>query len=150
VIGAGGVGAAIAASLAFAGAASIALTDMQADAAHAVAERLARHFPGLDLRTGDDNPSGRDIVVNATPLGMRAGDPLPIDVSRLRPGTMVGDVVMTTGTTPLIAAARAHRCPVQPGVDMLFEQIPLYLEFFGFPSTTPDELRRIAGNIRAV
>jgi len=150
VIGAGGVGSAIAASLAWAGAASIALTDTQPSAAHGVAERLARHFPSLDLRTDDADPRDRDIVVNATPMGTREADPLPLDVSRLKPGTIVGDVVMTAGTTPLIAAARAHRCHVQPGVDMLFEQIPLYLAFFGFPSTTADELRRVARLGRAV
>jgi shikimate dehydrogenase len=33
---------------------------------------------------------------------------------------------------------------MQPGIDMLFEQIPLYLDFFGLPSTTPDHLRRLA------
>jgi len=150
VIGAGGVGSAIAASLAWAGAASIALTDTQPSAVHGVAERLARHFPSLDLRTDDADPRDRDIVVNATPMGTREADPLPLDVSRLKPGTIVGDVVMTAGTTPLIAAARAHRCHVQPGVDMLFEQIPLYLAFFGFPSATPDELRRVARLGRAV
>jgi shikimate dehydrogenase len=144
------VGSAIAASLAWAGAASIAVTDTHAAAADAVAARLARHFPSLELRTGDDDPRGRDLVVNATPLGAREADPLPLDVSRLTPGTIVGDVVMTAGTTPLIAAARARRCPVQPGVDMLFEQIPLYLAFFGFPSTTADELRRVARLGRAV
>jgi len=144
VAGAGGVGAAIAASLATAGAASIALMDAQSSAARVVAERLATHFPNLEVSAGDGDPAGRDITVNATPLGMRKEDPLPFDVSRLEPGSFVGDVVMAAGTTPLVAAARAHGCRVQPGTDMLFEQIPLYLEFFGFPSTTPDELRRVA------
>ena len=35
-------------------------------------------------------------------------------------------------------------CRVQVRTEMLFEQIPAYLEFFGFPSTTPEELRRLA------
>ena len=147
VVGAGGVGSAIAASLASAGAASVALTDTRPGTARAVADRLAHHFRGLDATSGDDDPAGRDLVVNATPLGMGDGDPLPIDVLRLAPGTFVGDVVMTRDTTPLVAAARARGCRVQPGTDMLFEQIPLYLQFFGFPSTTADELRRIA-NVR--
>jgi len=150
VAGTGGVGAAIAASLATAGAASIALTDARPAAARAVAERLAAHFPGLEVSAGDGDPAGRDLAVNATPLGTRDGDPLPFDVSRLAPGAFVGDVVMAGSTTPLVAAARARGCRVQPGTDMLFEQIPLYLEFFGFPSTTPDELRRVARLDRAV
>jgi len=145
VVGTGGVGSAIAASLATAGATSLALMDAQPATARAVAERLARHFPSLEVSAGDGDPGGRDLVVNATPLGMREGDPLPIEVSRLAPDTFVGDVVMAAGTTPLIAAARARGCRVQPGTDMLFEQIPLYLEFFGFPGTTPEHLRRIAG-----
>ena len=144
VVGAGGVGSAIAASLATAGAASIALTDVQPSAARVLAQRLATHFPNLEVSAGDGDPGGRSIAVNATPLGLHHGDPLPFDVSRLEPGTFVGDVVMAAGTTPLLAAARARGCRVQPGTDMLFEQIPLYLEFFGFPSTTPDELRRVA------
>jgi len=150
VVGAGGVGSAIAASLAAAGAASIALTDAQPPAARDLAQRLATHFPSLDVSAGDSDPAGRDIAVNATPLGMRQADPLPIEISRLAPDTFVGDVVMAAGTTPLVAAARARGCRVQPGIDMLFEQIPLYLEFFGFPSATPDELRRVARLSRAV
>ena len=143
VVGAGGVGAAIAASLASAGAASIALMDARPAAARALAERLARHFRGLDVRTDDVDPAAFDLVVNATPLGTREDDTLPIDVARLAPGTFVGDVVMTNGPTRLMAAATQRGCRVQPGTDMLFEQIPLYLAFFGFPSATPDELRRL-------
>ena len=144
VIGAGGAGSAIAASLASAGAASIALMDASLPVARALAERLALQFHGVDIRTDDVDLASRDLVVNATPLGSRDGDPLPIDVSQLVPGTFVGDVVMTSGTTPFVDAARARGCPAQPGIDMLFEQIPLYLDFFGFPRATPDELRRLA------
>ena len=144
VVGAGGVGAAIAASLASAGAASIALMDARPAATRALAERLARHFRGLDVRTDDVDLAAFDLIVNATPLGTRDDDPLPIDVARLAPGTFVGDVVMTNGATRFVAAASQRGCRVQPGTDMLFEQIPLYLAFFGFPSATSDELRRLA------
>jgi shikimate dehydrogenase len=144
VIGAGGVGSAIAASLATAGAPSIALADARPAAARALADRLAPHFRGLEVSIGEADLTDRNVVVNATPLGSRDGDPLPLDVSRLAAGTFVGDVVMNGGTTPFIAAARERGCQVQPGIDMLFEQIPLYLEFFGFPSATAEELRRAA------
>jgi shikimate dehydrogenase len=46
--------------------------------------------------------------------------------------------------TPFLVAARDRGCMIQVGTDMLFEQIPAYLEFFGFGSTTPDELRKLA------
>jgi len=147
VAGAGGVGSAIAASLAAAGAASIALCDSRAGAARALAERLTASYPNVVLATGESDPAGRDIVVNATPLGMAEGDPMPIDVARIAPEAFVGDVVMTAGTTPFVAAAQARGCRVQPGIDMLFEQIPLYLEFFGFPTTTAEQLREIAKRV---
>ncbi len=46
--------------------------------------------------------------------------------------------------TPLLRAAKARGCEVQVGTDMLFEMIPAYLEFFGFGSATPDELRAVS------
>ena len=72
---------------------------------------------------------------------MYAGDPMPLDVSRLAPWTFVGEVVMKHETTAFLAAAQAQGCKTQIGIDMLFEQIPAYLEFFGFPPATPEELR---------
>jgi shikimate dehydrogenase len=83
-------------------------------------------------------------VVNATPLGMNEGDSLPIDVSRLDAATFVGEVVMRTEMTAFLAAAQARGCRVQIGSDMLFEQIPAYLEFFGLPTTTAEVLRSLA------
>ena len=75
---------------------------------------------------------------------MKDGDPLPFDVSRIAPNTFVGEVVMKHEITPLLAAAQAKGCPIQVGTDMLFEMIPAYLEFFGFGTTTPEELRAVA------
>jgi shikimate 5-dehydrogenase len=62
----------------------------------------------------------------------------------VQPAAWVGDVVMTPEMTPLLNAARARGCRVQVGTDMLFEQIPAYLECFGFPAATPERLRQIA------
>ena len=144
IVGAGGVGSAIAASLAAAGAAAISLFDLRAGTAEALAGRLRKHYPALDVRLASRDPAGYDLVVNGTPLGMKAGDPLPVDVSRLEARTFVGEVVMKTEITPLLEAARARGCRYQVGTDMLFEMIPPYLEFFGFGTATPDELRAVA------
>ena len=84
------------------------------------------------------------LVVNATPLGMNAGDPMPLDMSRLESRTFVGEVVMKTEVTPFLAAAQARGCRVQIGTDMLFEMIPAYLEFFGFPTATAETLRSVS------
>jgi shikimate dehydrogenase len=144
VVGTGGVGSAIAASLAGAGIGRLALFDAHAASADGLAARLRQHFPKLDVQTGSKDPAGLDLVVNATPLGMKAGDPLPVDVGRLAPSTFVGEVVMKTEMTAFLQAARERGCPIQVGTDMLFEQIPAYLEFFGLPSTTAEVLRSLA------
>lgn len=120
------------------------LFDAHAGAAEALAGRLREHYPQLKVGTGANDPAGFDVVVNATPLGMKEGDPLPFDIGRIDPRTFVGEVVMKAEYTPLLQAARAKGCEVQVGTDMLFEQIPAYLEFFGFGTTTAEALRAVA------
>jgi len=144
VVGCGGVGSAIAASLAAEGIASLTLFDTDAVAAEALAARVREHYPSIAVRIGSSDPDGYDVIVNATPLGMKAGDPLPFDVSRLAPTTFVGEVVMKQEITPLLQAARDRGCRFQVGTDMLFEMIPAYLEFFGYGTTTPEELRAVS------
>ena len=144
IAGSGGVGSAIAASFAAAGVAALDLFDANAPSAEALRGRLLEHHPSLAVRTGIGDPAGHEIVVNATPLGMAAGDPLPFDVARVDAGALVGEVVMTAEHTPLLRAAQARGLEVQVGTDMLFEMIPAYLEFFGFGSATPDALRAVA------
>jgi shikimate dehydrogenase len=144
VVGSGGVGSAIAASLAAAGVGEISLFDVNAASAINLGERLKKHYPNLLVRTGSNDPAGFDLVVNGTPLGMNDGEPLPIDISRLEARTFVGEVVMKTETTAFLAAAQKRGCRTQIGTDMLFEQIPAYLEFFGFPTTTAENLRAVS------
>ena len=144
VAGCGGVGSAIAASLAAAGAAAIGLFDARAASATALGERLLQHYPALVVRTGSNDPAGHDIVVNATPLGMQERDPLPFDVARVdarRAGRRGGH----EGRADAAAArAQARGLDVQVGADMLFEMIPAYLEFFGFGTASADALRAVA------
>ena len=144
IAGCGGVGSAIAASLAAAGLAELVLFDTQTASAHGLAQRLADNYPALRVSAGPNDPAGFDVIVNATPLGMNDGDPLPFDMSRVDPRTLVGEVVMRQTITPLLAQAQAKGCPIQVGSDMLYEMIPAYLEFFGFGSATPDELRAVS------
>ena len=142
IVGSGGVGSAIAASLAAAGVRKLALYDARDVAAAALAERLRSHYPALEVAHGSNDPGGYDIVVNATPLGMKTGDALPLDTDRLSPSTFVGEVVLSQAETAFLAAAKARGCKTQIGLDMLFEQIPAYLEFFGFPKASAEELRQ--------
>jgi shikimate dehydrogenase len=144
IVGAGGVGSAIAASFAAAGVAALSLYDLRPASADGLAQRLRQHFPQVDVHTGSNDPVGHDVVVNATPMGMEPGDPLPLDVSRLSSSTFVGEVVMRQTMTAFLQAAQARGCRFQIGTDMLFEQIPAYLEFFGLPTTSAELLRSVA------
>jgi shikimate dehydrogenase len=118
VVGAGGVGSAIAASLAQAGVERLAIFDAVETTTMALLGRLRKYYPHLGVTSGSADPAGFDIVVNATPLGMRRGDPLPIDVDRISPSTFVGEVVMTKDMTPFLEAVRARGCAFQVGTDM--------------------------------
>ncbi|HZZ10618.1 MAG TPA: shikimate dehydrogenase [Paraburkholderia sp.] len=144
VLGSGGVGSAIAASLAGAGVADLALFDTATQSVEALADRLREHYPELRVSTGSKDPAGFDLIVNATPLGMKDGDPMPFDIERIAPTTFVGEVVMKAEYTPLLRAAKDKGCPVQVGTDMLYEMIPAYLEFFGFGTATPEALRAVS------
>ena len=77
-------------------------------------------------------------------MGMNEGDPLPMDVSRIYHQAFVGEVVMRQEMTAFLLAAQQRGCRIQVGSDMLFEQIPAYLEYFGFKTTTPEILRSVS------
>jgi shikimate dehydrogenase len=144
VIGAGGAGSAIAAALAAAQARAIAIFDVVPQHGDALIAKLREHYPQIASLAGSSDPSGFDLVVNASPLGMAPRDGVSVDLARLPATAFVAEVVMTPEVTPLLAAARTRGCRTQPGIDMLFEQIPLYLEFFGLGRASSDELRALA------
>jgi shikimate dehydrogenase len=144
VVGNGGVGSPIAASLVAGGLAEIGLFDPNIAASEALGARLTEHYPDTKVAVGSKDPDGYDLVVNATPLGMKDGDPLPMDTDRIAPTTFVADVVMKQAITPFLQAALDKGCRIQVGTDMLYEQIPAYLEFFGFGTATPEELRELS------
>ena len=108
-VGAGGAGSAIALALLEAGVAELRLHDADPARRDALVERLRERF-GARVTAGAADPTGVDLVANATPMGMRDGDPYPVDVTRLKPGTVVGDVVTKPAVPPLIEAARRLGC----------------------------------------
>jgi shikimate dehydrogenase len=134
VVGAGGAGSAVAAALLSAGVAWLGIFDVNAALAGALAAQLQQHFSASEvvaLRT----PShiACDIAVNATPLGMKAGDALPFDPASLAGGTLVADVIMQPAETPLLQRAAQRGLRVHPGRPMFDHQLPAYLDFFGLP-----------------
>ena len=116
-VGAGGAGSAIAMALVEAGVRSLAIHDTDVARRDQLIAKLKTVGRG-EIHAGTADPTGFDLVANATPLGMKAGDPLPVDVSKLKSGTFVGCVITSPVVSPLIEAARRQGCPTSTGTDM--------------------------------
>ena len=127
-VGAGGAGSAIALALAMEGASALTLCDLDTGKRDALIARLARHGHTV-VATDMPDPVGFDLIVNATPAGMKEGDPLPVDASRLKAGQFVADVITIPAVTPLLAAARQRGCATQTGVQMFHAQVDFITEF---------------------
>ena len=132
VVGVGGGGVAIATSLAARGAGRIALFDSTPGRTLTVAAKLTAEFGVEVVSVATPDPAGFDVVINATPLGLQAGDPLPFDVARLDADTVVVDILMKNQPTPLLRACHARGIIAHPGFEMMVQQVPEYLSFFGF------------------
>ena len=143
VVGSGGVGTAIAFAIAEAKAASVHVADIAADRASNLARRL--EAAGTPSGTSTATAKGFDLVVNASPIGMKADDPLPIDCTDLASDAIVGDVVVHPQITPLLAEARRRGCHVQPGTVMMDHQLTAMGEFLGFPDGdySPEAVARL-------
>jgi len=122
----------IAFALAAGGVAALSVHDLDPAKAVQLAADLQRAHPALPARAGAPRPGDFDLLVNATPAGMRPDDPLPWPVEELRPGTIVGDVTTKPEITPFLAAARERGCAVLAGRDMVEGQLAALFRFFGF------------------
>ncbi len=131
ITGAGGAGRAVAHAMADEGPARLRLFDLDEQRLAELAASVRQAHPDLLVETGPAEPEGFEVVVNCTPLGMKPGDPFPIDPARIAPGTLVVDVILKPATSPLIEAAAAKGCPVQRGIRMLEGQVDAICDFFG-------------------
>lgn len=120
LVGAGGAGSAIALALVEAGVSELAIHDSAAERRDALIGRL-NALGKAPVRVGTSDPAGFDFVGNATPAGMKEGDPLPVDVARLAPHSYCGCVITKPEIPPFIAAARKAGCVTGTGTD-LYEQ----------------------------
>ena len=104
-------------------------------------QRLARADRGPALRSATHNhPGGHDIVIQAT-LGLRNSAPLPLDPQQLTPGSTMVDILMTPTPSPLVQACRARGIRACMGHEMLIQQLPAYLVYFGYGALA-DELQQ--------
>lgn len=129
LIGAGGAGSAIAFALAGQGVRSLSVADQDAGRAADLAGRVAAtgasatSVSALDL-------AQLDLLVNASPVGMREGDPAPVELSGLRADLAVVDIVTRPATALLQAAERAG-CRHAGGAAMVAAQTAAIVDFLG-------------------
>lgn len=128
LVGAGGAGSAIAHALVTAGVTSLDLHDSDVVRRDALVDRLSglNHCP---VGVGSPDPADYSLVINASPVGMRETDPLPVMVEHLDANAFVGCVITLPTVSPLIAAARARGLGTVTGADMFARVRDLMVEF---------------------
>jgi shikimate dehydrogenase len=130
LVGAGGAGSAIAAALLQAGADRLSVCDPDNAKLTGLGSRLGAQWPGRMITSAEPRLDDIDIVVNATPLGLRADDPLPFRPELLPTGSVVADIIMKPRETSLLKEAAALGHPVHYGIHMLAGQVASYRAFF--------------------
>ncbi len=123
VIGAGGAARAVVAALAGEGAEVVVVNRSSEPAARAAA--LAG--PGGRVGVPADAATA-DLVVNATPLGMRPGDALPLDPGLVPDGALAVDLIYRPSPTPWLGALRSRGVEALDGLGMLVHQAALQIE----------------------
>ncbi|MBL3609339.1 shikimate dehydrogenase [Rhodovulum sulfidophilum] len=139
LLGAGGAGAAIAFALAEAGVRRLTIVNRSQDKAEDLAARVAQAYPEVPVAAGAPETASRDLIVNATSLGLKPDDPLPLDDTAFHTGQVVADAIMDPVETRLLAAARAAGARVHPGLPMLRQQIRLMAEHLGALPRPPQQ-----------
>jgi shikimate dehydrogenase len=145
LVGLGGAGGAIAAALCEAKVGRLLVTELNSARADAGLDRLSRFYPDVPVASilPEHPPKGIHYAINATPLGLKPGDPLSFDPMTLDPETLIAEVIMSPVETPLLQRARTHGRRVHHGRHMLDHQIPLYLDWFGIDSKGIDIVRLV-------
>jgi shikimate dehydrogenase len=128
LVGAGGAGSAIALALVDAGVSELAIHDSEMVRRDALIERL-NTLGKARVQAGSADPAGYDLAANATPAGMQAGDPLPVDVTRLTEAVYCGCVITKPEVSPFIEAARKAGCVTATGTDMYLAQQKRMVDF---------------------
>ena len=128
LIGAGGAGSAIALALVDAGVAALAIHDADHGRRDALIKRLQSRGKA-PVSIGSTDPTGFDLVANATPMGMNPGDPFPLDVANLSPQAFAACVITQPVPAPWIVAANVRGCASSHGVDMYHAEQAMMLEF---------------------
>jgi shikimate dehydrogenase len=143
LVGTGGAGQVAALRLAMENVSELFLTDYVIAKAEAVAEEIRKRYPRLKVTVGF--PKGEmDLLLNATPIGLKAGDPSPLDEKQfpLRQARAVYDMIYKPAETKLLALAKAAGCKTSNGLGMLLHQGAAAFEIWTGRPAPVDVMRR--------
>ncbi len=143
LVGLGGIGGAIAAALCEAGVGRLLVSELDEARADAALARLSKFYPDVPVASVDTPPKGIHYAINATPLGLKRDDPLPLDPMMLTPDVLVAEVIMSPVETPLLQRARTHGRRIHHGRHTLDHQVPIYLDWFGIDAKGIDIVRLV-------
>lgn len=128
LVGVGGAGSAVAFEVLERGARYLAIHDLNTQRRDAIIHRLANQFPHK-VGVGSPDPSGFDLVANVTPVGMYAGDPYPVEVSKLKSSQFVADAITRPEVSPLVVYARSLGCKTMVGAGMFNAEAEILVDF---------------------
>jgi len=149
VVGAGGGGHAVAAALAQRAPAALAVFNRTRPRAEALVARLQSLVGAAATVADSEDPVGFELIVNCTSQGLKPDDPPPFDPARVDAGAAVVDIIMSKQPTPLLQACRARGLRAEAGFEMLVQQVPEYLRFFGFDAIA-EAVQSDLGEVRAL
>jgi len=142
VLGSGGAAKAVVAALIGDGAPRVLVANRTRARADALKEQFGARVEPHDWTKIPDLVADAGLIVNTTSLGMEGHPPLTIDLSRLRPPTVVTDIVYAPLKTDLLLQAEAAGCEVIDGLGMLLHQaVPGFERWFGYTPMVDDDLR---------
>jgi shikimate dehydrogenase len=131
LVGAGGAGRAIAFALAKEDARALTIANRTATRADALVADVAKATPAIEVESGPPDPSGHDVIINATSLGLHEADALPVDPDLLSPTMEVIEIIAAIEVTPFRRAAIDLGCRTMGGRPMIDHQIDAQLRFLG-------------------
>ncbi|CAD6876289.1 shikimate dehydrogenase family protein [Methylomonas fluvii] len=131
LVGAGGAASAIAFALAKHGCSSLCIQNRTPERACALSARVRHAYPQVDISTELRSNAHYDLAINATSLGMKPNDELPIATRLIGHCDLVAECVIAPEMTPLLQEASGQGKVIQTGVPMLAAQMKLMLAFMG-------------------
>jgi shikimate dehydrogenase len=132
LVGAGGAGRAIAMAVAAEKPARLTIANRTAAKAEELVGMVRSAFPGVEAATGPAAAAGHDLVINATSLGLKPGEPMPVDPLGFGPGVDLFDIIAARDTE-LMAAAAAKGARVVGGRPMIEHQARAQIAFLDPP-----------------